>query len=145
MRAGRRLVRHRGDGAKRPDAAVEGQLDDDAGRGPPVQSEQFSLAGSLTWDQGASQGFTSQTDTWTANLTGVWTPHKNFEFRFGGAVGVLTGGSLSTATLGSGLSNRGRLHRHLRRRSGLFAERVGGAPLLSGGRGEAVEALGFRP
>ena len=68
-------------------------------------SDQFSLAGSLTWDQGASQGFTSQTDTWTANLTGVWTPHKNFEFRFGGAVGVLTGGSLSTATLPGGIPN----------------------------------------
>ena len=33
-------------------------------------SKQFSLAGSLTWDQGATQGFTSQTDTWTGDLTG---------------------------------------------------------------------------
>ena len=97
-------------------------------------NEQFSLAGSLTWDQGASKGFTSQTDTWTVDLTGVWTPHKNFEFHLGGSIGVLTGGSLSTATLASGIAEPGRLHRHLRRRSGLCAEREGGAPLLSGGR-----------
>ena len=68
-------------------------------------NQQFSLAGSLTWDQGASQGFTSQTDTWTANLTGVWTPHKNLELQLGGSVGLLTGGSLSTATLAGGLPN----------------------------------------
>ncbi len=65
----------------------------------------FSLAGSLTWDQGASQGFTSQTDTWTANLTGVWTPNKQFEFRFGGSLGVLTGGYLSTTMLPGGVPN----------------------------------------
>ena len=68
-------------------------------------NDQFSLAGSLTWDQGASQGFTSQTDTWTLDLTGVWTPTKQFEFRFGGTIGVLTGGSLSTATLPGGVPN----------------------------------------
>ncbi len=68
-------------------------------------SKAFSLAGSLTWDQGATQGFTSQTDTWTANLTGVWTPHKNLELQFGGGLGVLTGGSLSTATLPGGYTN----------------------------------------
>lgn len=68
-------------------------------------NEQFSLAGSLTWDQGASQGFTSQTDTWTADLTAIWMPRKQFELRFGGSVGVLTGGSLSTATLATGIAN----------------------------------------
>ncbi len=68
-------------------------------------NKQFSLAGSLTWDQGASQGFTSQTDTWALDLTGVWTPHKQFELRFGGTIGVLTGGSLSTATLPGGVPN----------------------------------------
>ncbi len=68
-------------------------------------NDQLSLAGSVTWDQGATQGFTSQTDTWTFDLTGVWTPHKNLEFRFGGSVGVLTGGTLSTATLAGGIPN----------------------------------------
>ncbi len=70
-------------------------------------SDQFSLAGSLTWDQGASQGFTSQTDTWVADLTGVWTPNKNLEFRLGGSVGLLTGGSLSTLTLPGGTNPLG--------------------------------------
>ena len=68
-------------------------------------NDQFTLAGSLTWDQGASQGFTSQTDTWTVGLTGIWTPHKQFEVRLGGTIGVLTGGSLSTAQLASGAPN----------------------------------------
>ena len=68
-------------------------------------SKQFSLAGALVWDQGASQGFTSQTDTWMGNLTAIWTPHENLEFRLGGTIGVLTGGSMSTATLASGLPN----------------------------------------
>ncbi len=35
----------------------------------------------------------------------MWTRRKNLEFRFGGTVGVLTGGSLSTAMLASGLPN----------------------------------------
>ncbi len=65
----------------------------------------FTLAGNLTWDQGASQGFTSQTDTWVMGLTGVWTPHKQFELRLGGSLGVMTGGSLSTAQLANGSAN----------------------------------------
>ncbi len=68
-------------------------------------SKAFSLAGNITWDQGASQGFTSQTDTWAATLTGVWTPHDHVEVRLGGTVGLLTGGSLSTATLADGSTN----------------------------------------
>ena len=68
-------------------------------------SDWFSLAGSLTWDQGASQGFTSQTDVWAVDLTGVWTPNKNVEVRFGGTIGVMTGGTLSTATLAGGIPN----------------------------------------
>ena len=65
----------------------------------------FTLAGNITWDQGASKGFTSQTDTWTVGLTGIWTPHKQFEVQLGGSIGVLTGGSLSTAQLASGGAN----------------------------------------
>ncbi len=68
-------------------------------------NEQFTLASNLTWDQGASQGFTSQTDTVSVGLTGVWTPHKRFELQLGGSLGVLTGGSLSTAQLANGSAN----------------------------------------
>ena len=56
-------------------------------------------------DQGATQGFTSQTDTWLAGLTGVVTPSENVTLKFGGQVGVLTGGTLSTAFLQGGVPN----------------------------------------
>src|SRR5581483_11020812 len=65
-------------------------------------SGQFSLAGSLTWDQGASQGFTSQTDTWTFGLTAIVEPNPRARFMLGGTLGVLTAGSESTATLADG-------------------------------------------
>ena len=68
-------------------------------------TEKFSLAGSLTWDQGATQGFTSQTDTWTAGLTAVLTPAKGVEFKLGGTAGIMTSGSLSTMTLPGGIPN----------------------------------------
>jgi long-chain fatty acid transport protein len=64
-------------------------------------TEAFSLAGGLTWDQGATDGFTSQTDTLTANLTAVLFPHENVELKFGGTVGVLTAGTLDTGLGGT--------------------------------------------
>ncbi len=68
-------------------------------------SEMFSLAGNLSWNQGASAGFTSQTDVWSAGLTGVLTPSENAEFRLGGALGMLTSGTSSTMVLPGGLPN----------------------------------------
>jgi len=62
-------------------------------------SDMLSVAGNLTWAQGASQGFTSQTDVWTAGLTAILTPGKNAEIKLGGTVGILTAGSLSTMTV----------------------------------------------
>lgn len=59
-------------------------------------SEMFFLAGSVIWDQGATQGFTSQTDTWAATLAAVVKPNQHVELRFDGLVGILTGGSLNT-------------------------------------------------
>ncbi|MFZ1814172.1 MAG: outer membrane protein transport protein [Rhizobiaceae bacterium] len=68
-------------------------------------NESFSLAGSITWDQGATQGFTSQTDTWVAGLTAVLTPSRGFEFKLGGTAGIMTGGSASTLVLPGGIPN----------------------------------------
>ncbi len=68
-------------------------------------SEMVSLAGDLTFDQGATEGFTSQTDTWTTGLTAILTPNRHTEIRVGGTVGVMTGGTLSTAVLPGGLPN----------------------------------------
>ena len=64
-------------------------------------NDALSVASSLTWDQGATQGFTSQTDTVTANLTAILTPHKNMELKFGGTIGILTAGSLDTGLGGT--------------------------------------------
>ena len=68
-------------------------------------SDLFSLVGSLTWDQGATQGFTSQTDTWVNGLTAILTPNKFAEIRLGGTVGVLTGGLSSTDVAIDGVDN----------------------------------------
>lgn len=68
-------------------------------------SEMFSLAGNLSWNQGASAGFTSQTDVWSAGLTGVLTPSANAEFRLGGTLGLLTSGTSSTLVLPGGFPN----------------------------------------
>ena len=57
-------------------------------------SKAFSLAANLTYDQGASQGFTSQTDIWTTGLTAVFAPNQHKEFKLGGTVGVMPGGKL---------------------------------------------------
>ena len=65
----------------------------------------FSLGAHVTWDEGATKGFTSQTDTWTTGLFGVLTPNKQTEIKLGGMVGVMTGGKLSTSTLPGGLPN----------------------------------------
>ena len=68
-------------------------------------SDKFAVAANITWDQGATKGFTSQTDTWVLGLTGIFTPNENIEFKVGGNLGILTGGNLSTANLaGGGLS-----------------------------------------
>ena len=68
-------------------------------------NDHFSLAGNVTWDQGSSQGFTSQTDTWVAGLTAVLTPAEGVVLKLGGTAGVMTAGSLSTMTLQGGIPN----------------------------------------
>jgi len=62
-------------------------------------SESLTLSSAVTWDQGASQGFTSQTDTWTASLNATWQPSKSWQFSFGGTLGVLTSGDVDTSLL----------------------------------------------
>jgi len=68
-------------------------------------TDMISVAGNLTWDQGASGGFTSQTDTWMAGLTAIVMPNENVEIRATGTVGIMTGGTLSTMVLPNGLPN----------------------------------------
>lgn len=68
-------------------------------------NEMVTATASLTWDQGATQGFTSQTDTWLASLNAIITPAPNAELRVGGGIGVMAGGSLSTMMLPGGIPN----------------------------------------
>nr|CAD6614536.1 transporter [Rhizobium sp. TCK] len=63
-------------------------------------NDQWSGAVSVTWDRGTSQGFGTQTDTWTFGAGASYTPNDNVEFRLAGALGVLTGGSSSTVVIG---------------------------------------------
>lgn len=62
-------------------------------------NDQWSVAGSITWDRGTSQGFGSQTDTWTFGTGVSYTPTANVEFRVAGAVSLLTSGSSGQVTV----------------------------------------------
>ncbi|MBP2446138.1 OmpP1/FadL family transporter [Rhizobium leguminosarum] len=61
-------------------------------------SDQWAGAVSLTWDRGTSQGYGSQTDSWTVGVGAAFTPTENIEWRVAGAVGVLTSGSSGVVT-----------------------------------------------
>lgn len=57
-------------------------------------NDQWSGAVSLTWDRGTTTGLSSQTDTWTVSAGAAYTPNQNVEVRLGGALGILTSGSV---------------------------------------------------
>ena len=59
-------------------------------------TDQWSGAASVTWDRGTSQGFGSQTDTWTFGAGVAYTPTENVELRLAGALSILTSGSSGT-------------------------------------------------
>lgn len=68
-------------------------------------NEQLALTGSLTWDQGATNGFTPQTDTWVGAFNAVYSPSEHAQLVLGGSLGLMTSGTYSTAILSSGLPN----------------------------------------
>ncbi|MGE8103818.1 OmpP1/FadL family transporter [Allorhizobium sp. NPDC080224] len=63
-------------------------------------NDQWSVAGSVTWDRGTSQGFGAQSDTWIFGTGVSYTPSENVEFRLAGAVSLLTSGSSGQITTG---------------------------------------------
>lgn len=65
----------------------------------------LAVTGSLTWDQGATNGFTPQTDTWVGAVNAVFNPTEHAQIVLGGSLGLMTSGTYSTATLNSGQSN----------------------------------------
>jgi long-chain fatty acid transport protein len=66
-------------------------------------NDQWSVAGSVTWDRGTSQGFGSQSDTWTFGTGVSYNPTKSVELRVAGAVSILTSGS-SGAVVANGVT-----------------------------------------
>ncbi|MES5096993.1 OmpP1/FadL family transporter [Agrobacterium sp. BA1120] len=72
-------------------------------------NDQWSGAMTVTWDRGTSQGFGTQTDTWTLGAGLQHAVTENIELRLAGAIGVLTSGSsrqtvMNGVTLGNGVS-----------------------------------------
>lgn len=61
-------------------------------------NDQWAGAVSLTWDRGTSQGYGSQSDTWTLGVGASYTPTENIEWRVAGAIGLLTSGSSHAVT-----------------------------------------------
>ncbi len=63
-------------------------------------NDQWSGAVTVTWDRGTSQGFGTQTDTWTLGTGVSYSPTENVELRLAGAIGVLTSGSSGPVVIG---------------------------------------------
>jgi len=61
-------------------------------------NDQWSAAGSITWDRGTTTGLGTQTDTWTFGGGVSYTPTQNVELRLAGALGVMTSGSVGPET-----------------------------------------------
>jgi len=69
-------------------------------------NDQWSGAVTVTWDRGTSQGFGTQTDTWTLGAGLQHALNENVELRIAGAIGLLTSGSSSQKTIdGANLGN----------------------------------------
>lgn len=63
-------------------------------------NEQWSVAGTVTWDRGTSTGMTSQTDVWLFGLGTNYKPNDQFEVRLAGAAGWLSSGELDDTVVG---------------------------------------------
>lgn len=61
-------------------------------------NDQWSGAVSLTWDRGTSQDYGIGTDTWTLGAGVAYSPTKNLEFKFAGALALMTSGHSKTVT-----------------------------------------------
>jgi long-chain fatty acid transport protein len=67
-------------------------------------NDQWSGAAVLTWDRGTTTGLSAQTDTWTVSGGVAYTPTQNIEVRLGGALGVLTSGSIHSVVGSDGVT-----------------------------------------
>ncbi len=62
-------------------------------------NEQWSAAGTITWDRGTTTGLTSQTDIWLFGLGTNYKATENFEVRLAGAAGWLTSGEMDDTVI----------------------------------------------
>ncbi len=62
-------------------------------------NDQWTDAVQVSWDRGTSTTIGSQTDTWTLAGGASYTPNERVELRFGGLIGVLTGGEVSNEVI----------------------------------------------
>ncbi|MDR6431088.1 OmpP1/FadL family transporter [Brucella pseudogrignonensis] len=67
-------------------------------------NEQWSAAGTVTWDRGTTTGLTSQTDIWLFGLGTNYKATDNFEVRLAGAAGWLTSGEMDDTVI-NGVAN----------------------------------------
>ena len=56
-------------------------------------TETVGVSAYAGWDRGTSTGLGTETDTWVMAGGAAWTPNSNVELRFGGAIGIMQGGS----------------------------------------------------
>lgn len=61
-------------------------------------TDKWTGAVSLTWDRGTSDGYGTQTDSWTVGVGAAYNPTENVEWRLAGAIGILTSGESGTFT-----------------------------------------------
>lgn len=70
-------------------------------------NDQWSVAGTVTWDRGTSTGLTSQTDIWLFGLGTNYKPNDQFEIRLAGAAGWLSSGELDDTFINGKLNPTG--------------------------------------
>ena len=57
-------------------------------------NDQWSVAGTITWDRSTKTGLTSQTDVWLFGLGANYKPHEKIDIRLAGALGWLASGKI---------------------------------------------------
>jgi long-chain fatty acid transport protein len=61
-------------------------------------NDKWSGAVSLTWDEGTSQGYGINSDSWTLGAGLSYAPTEHLEYKLAGAIGFLTAGKSGTVT-----------------------------------------------
>lgn len=68
-------------------------------------NDTLSLTGAVTWSEGATQGFTSQTDVLSFDIGAILSVSENAELRLGATIGQMASGRVDTRSLPGGVPN----------------------------------------